>query len=132
MPEANDTSGGSNSINIASFVALLLLIAGILLVPKKLSSSRPVSPNVGNDPVIGANFVQARLWEDPLKWATNATGKASFDRIKELRSELLSNADGTNVPMLLAVMIHGGTYAEDYESRLRSRFAVVSALGTRG
>lgn len=30
---------------------------------------------------------------------------------------------------LLPVMIPGGPYSEDHESRVRSRFAIVSALG---
>jgi hypothetical protein len=132
MPEADNSSGGSNTINIASFVALLLLIGGVLFVQQKLTSSRPASPNVLNDSAIDTNFVQARLWEDPLKWATNVTDKPSFERLQQLRDELRSHSDGTNVPTILAVMIHGGTYSEDYESRLRSRYAVVSALGTRG
>jgi hypothetical protein len=31
--------------------------------------------------------------------------------------------------LLLPVMIAGGPYSEDHESRVRSRFAIVSALG---
>src|SRR5262249_25759399 len=109
------------------FVALITLVGSVLLVSRKLNSDRPIS--VGSVPINpkGDQMVEARLWEDPFKWKRDDAGT----NLSELQSQIVSHCNA-GFPLVLAVMAQGGAYGEDRETRIRSRFAVVSALGESG
>ena len=77
--------------------------------------------------------VDARLWQDPLRTTAEheiqVKGQKdpvedSLHAAKTLREELSSSSY-----WVLAVMIPGGPYAEYSETRLRTRHAVLEALG---
>ena len=91
-----------------------------------------MSPAEGDSASISDQQVQARLWEDPLDLKgqkAQAEGETAF---KLLRGQIAARAPSDQSPTLLLVMSHGGPYGEDQESRIRSRFAVISALGESG
>jgi hypothetical protein len=129
MPDKDESSGLSSQINLTSLIALFTLLGGIFLVSHKLSSDRPVSSperpiNSGED-----QTVEARLWEDPLKWKPDEAQTNGCSAFALLQTQILAHTTAGLRPRILAVMVQGGTYSEDIESRIRSRFAVVSALG---
>jgi len=127
-----EKSGSGVPFNATTVIALLTVVGGLFIASKKVSSDRPVSPAEGDSTSISDQQVQARLWEDPLDWKTNqpqAGGEAAFEL---LRRQIAERAPDDPRPTLLPVMIHGGPYGEDQESRIRSRFAVISALGESG
>jgi hypothetical protein len=129
---AEKKSGSGMPFNATAVIALFTVVGGLFIASKKVSSDRPVSRAEGDLTSISDQQVQARLWQDPLDWKTNqpqADGEAAFEL---LRRQIAERAPTDPKPMLLPVMIHGGPYGEDQESRIRSRFAVISALGESG
>src|SRR5262249_25972408 len=72
--------------------------------------------------------VESRLWEDPFKTLARSSHNSPTDPYK--LSELIqARADKREDVLILSVMIPGGFYSEDQENRIRSRFAIASALG---
>ena len=129
---AEKSSGSGIPFNLTTVIALLTLVGGLFIASKKVSSDRPVSPAEGDSASIGDQQMPARLWEDPLDWKTRkpqAQGEASFEL---LRGQITERSTADPKPRLLPVMLHGGPYGEDQESRIRTRFAVISALGESG
>jgi hypothetical protein len=137
--DKNDKSGGWFG-NPLPIVMVVLLAAGVLVKNVPLESARPTDPERVKFVSTSQQDVEARLWQDPFaavekhdKTPNPAvtpakemslaphTPKALYERIKELH----------NVTVV-AVSVFGGSYAEAAESRRRSRFAVVSALGFHG
>ena len=129
---AEKSSGSGSPFNLTTIIAILTLVGGLFIASKKVTSDRPVSPAKGDSAAISDQQMQARLWEDPLDWKSRqpqAEGEAAFDL---LRRQITVRAAADPQPTLLPVMISGGPYGEDQESRIRARFAVISALGESG
>jgi hypothetical protein len=125
-------SGSGIPFSLTTVVAVLTCLGGLLLATRTVRSDRPGSPAEMLAPGIGNQNVAARLWEDPLDWKTSQPQAGVSNAFDFLRAQILAHSSGTNRPGLLSVMIHGGPYSEDRESRLRSRFAIISALGESG
>src|SRR6516225_2116838 len=133
MAESKEKSSSSSPFNITSVIAVVTVLTGILLVSKKLSSDRPFSSSEQPANPREDQTVEARLWEDPFKWKPSEAQATNEEAFTFLHSQIVARTEpGEPPPTLLAVMIQGGTYSEDRESRIRSRFAVVSALGESG
>ena len=133
MVEKRKPDAGSSPFNLNSLLALLTLIGGIWLVSHKLASDRPITPAGGARDFVGDQAVEARLWEDPFR--TTKRGDQSDEGTTNLLSfieQVRTRSTSDTSVLLLPVMISGGQHAEDQESRIRSRFAIVSALGTAG
>ena len=123
MAERNpgDATGLSAIVNVALIV---VTIAGFLtLVRQELTSDRPPPPPNSEDGGIGSQTVDVRLWEDPLRLSKKHQPQDLPALVDQIRHSDLGR--GT---WLLPVMVPGGPYSEDQESRIRTRFAVVSAL----
>lgn len=116
-------------------------MGGVFVYLNPLQTSRPTERtglHVGFDHL---QNVDARLWQDPLRTTgeheTQVQGQKdagsdvsvedSLHAVYTLRQKLssLSSSDY----WVLAVMIPGGSYAEHSEARLRTRHAVLEALG---
>jgi len=135
MADRNSEGGGSPSINLSSVLALVTLVGGVWLVSHRLTSDRPVTPAGGPQEFVGEYKVEARLWEDPFKIADEERGTTndfSESRFRRFTTGISRRIDSNNRVLLLPVMLSSGQYSEDQESRIRSRFAIVSALGTSG
>ena len=132
MAKEGTQDGGSFPINLNSLLAVLTLAGGILLVSQKLTSDRPVAPAGDARSFIGEQTLEARLWEDPFKRdeGRQEGGRSEENTLDLLRTQI-RNRGPTNV-LLFPVMIYGGNYSEARESRIRSRYAIVSALGRSG
>ena len=124
-----------------AIAAALVALGGVFLYLNPLTTSRPAE---GGFP-IGFNHdlqdVEARLWQDPLRTTAehetqvqrqNDAGndvslENSLHAVEALREKLRSQDSSSS--LVLAVMIPGGSYAEYSETRLRTRQAVLEALG---
>jgi hypothetical protein len=97
--------------------------------------------NEGTRP-LGFQNIEARLWEDQFaaweklsqtqrtQWCVASLGTL-LDAATAGLIQTNRYSDGTNV-LALAVMVSGQPYAEDKESRIRTRYAVGAALGSGG
>ena len=134
----------------------MAIAAGFLIYQSPLQSSRPGPTDSRHQRALDEHQVDARLWQDPLAAAeAHARAESSQGRTFEFRVErgaLKASEQGSekddhhpvarltddiarvvqkprgHVTVLL-VMVPGGPYVEGTESRLRTRYAVVSALG---
>lgn len=129
-------------------VALAIAIVFYLTVETPFRAARPENPRFATARVLSAEDVQARLWEDPFVAVerrfdepTTAAGKNKLNEdhdidglAKEINKEatdLEATESRTSRPnvVVMPVMVFGGPYAEDQETRIRTRHAVLSALG---
>jgi len=154
---ADDEKG--SSIDLRMVFLAVALVGGASLIPMALHTERPAGHAILPQSSPGDQVVPARLWQDPFEVAlgyaaTNQelnhsfTGSTNlpaqggapdqFFTAHEIATQIRRHCDGrTNLPgtpavVVLEVMISGGSYAEDSEQRLRSRYAVISALGVAG
>ncbi len=121
-----------------AIAAALVALGGVFVYLNPLQTSRPAErtglPLSFNHP----QDVDARLWQDPMRTTaehetqvqrqkdagTDVSVESSLHEVETLRKKLsLSDT------WVLAVMIPGGAYAEYSEARLRTRQAVLEALG---
>lgn len=122
----------------------LFAVLGLFARPP-LESSRPPRSSAAGAALLQPGTAEARLWEDPIR-ATRALyghedGAGHFvessavvrDRVARL-CEPAPNPGKPAAPKLLVlpVLLPGGGYQSDHETRLRTRFAVLSALGVGG
>lgn len=143
MSDEKPDGGGSFLRNPNALLALITIAGGLWLVSQQLTSDRPVTPAGGAKEFMGAQKLEARLWEDTFKIVTlgdrsfffGAVSPVSVD-LETLTGQIAHQKDSSRTPakgvLLLPVLVSGGQYSEDQESRIRSRFAVVSALGQSG
>jgi hypothetical protein len=140
MPAQNSDAPGSFLANPNALLALLTIVGGLWLVSRNLTSDRPVTPAGGAREFVGDQQFEARLWEDPFRAVTTVehdgppqgASTVSADLNTLVRQIERRNLDPTSPVLLLPVMLSGGQYSEDQESRIRSRLAIVSALGESG
>ena len=132
---------------VTGLVLLAAVVGTVALYQDPLKSSRPTSPTQHEDLAFQREIVQARLWEDPFEAVslhlkgkgTNVPNEGSHriaDVIASLKglpvpANLSVDQDGPII-QVLSVMVAGASYADAGELRLRSRYAVVSALGVAG
>jgi hypothetical protein len=127
MAEPSKGGGFTTLLNVGLIV--VTIVGFLTLVRKELTSDRPAPPAGSSGGAIGTQTVDARLWEDPFR-PPPKKDEPPRRSIEELVSEIRGKAASRDV-WLLPVMVSGGPYSEDREDRIRSRFAVVSALGRR-
>ena len=123
------------------------VLAGIVVQYKPLVSERPSVPVEKTAPIIAAQDVDARLWQDPIGVAQKQKtlldekiekgiakkGAAESHSIAALSA--LLHQDASTFPgnvLVLAVMLDAGPYSEQAESRLRARQAVLEGLSESG
>ena len=128
-------------------VAMVVGSLGIFAPRAILETMRPEGDDV-RPPNSAEQSVRSRLWEDPLAgpYAAHAEGrKAGTDArataaLAALRRELTpsekelekkGNKPGETV-LILPVFVGGGPYPEDQEGRLRTRYAIQTALSAAG
>jgi hypothetical protein len=126
---------GGLPLNLNTILALTVVIGGAFYVSSRLTSQRPAASIGSSVPTIGEQTVDSRLWEDPLAFRERGRVQPAdaaaglVDLRKQIARRLEPDPKSLHV---LFVSIPGGPYSEDRESRIRSRFAVVSALGQAG
>jgi hypothetical protein len=149
----NDDGVGVKSVlaNPLPIVMVVLLTAGVLVKTVPLKSARPTESERAKSAPVARQDVEARLWQDPFPAVDKARQAASdtlafgdraraldaqmaeeFKRIEQLRKEIKDRSERRHDLTLLAVSVFGGSYAQDSETRRRTRFAAISALGLHG
>ena len=130
-----------------TLLPLLAVLAGVIATYKPLVSERPSVPSEKTAPVIAAQDVDARLWQDPIgvtqkqkslldeqieKGVVKQGSAESHDicALTHRLSQSVSRFPGH--VLLLAVMLDAGPYSEQAESRLRARPAVLEGLSESG
>jgi hypothetical protein len=132
MAEQNSAGGGSFPLNLNTLLVVLTLASSVWLVSQKLTSTRPAPLAGMSREFPGEQTVEARLWEDPFKTpeqhskGDNPTGTDLTTLLTSIERKAKAQIQ------LLPVLLSGGAYSENQESRVRSRFAIVSALGQSG
>jgi len=117
-----------------SFVLFLILTWGIALVPPSLVSKRPAGELARSPEQSRDHRYESRLWQDPfevLPAFQKEESNAECAPLTCLKAARLSAA-GNEETLILAVFLRGEPYPEDVENRLRSRYAVISALVSAG
>jgi hypothetical protein len=132
--------------------AIFALALGYGLYQGNLENPRPFSLKTSSAmPDSDNNKVESRLWQDPFEPFESATnqapypdlagvGKSAFtkrhmtalpgDNCSLAGISSLQTTDATCSIVILGVMLEGGSYAENKEVRLRTRYAVETALLT--
>ncbi|MDD5271490.1 MAG: hypothetical protein PHU14_02105 [Methylovulum sp.] len=135
---ASDKEGGNSGGWFPNFNHLLIiLLTGTIFVSQNpFHESRPDKPGTENLP---AQKVDARPWQDPFEAVEKFIDKQPKGEGTELKepdekainaeinSKILINDQLTEIN-ILAVMIPGGPYFEDSESRRKIRYAVLSGF----
>jgi hypothetical protein len=132
MSDSKTDSSASGPVNINTLLALLTIVGGIFVFSsQKLSTNRTSVQPTGTDQPLGDQMLERRLWQDPLARKNQETSNPRENsRFHELLS--IAQESGTNEVWIMPVLISGGSFGEDQENRIRSRFAIVNALGQSG
>jgi hypothetical protein len=138
MAEKQSSDSSTSVFSLNTIVTVLTLIGGLFLVSNRLTSERPQPTSKQGTVPLGPQNIESRLWEDPFAaWnkldddrKTN-TIKARLDVLVDTLTNHCKCSDSTNL-LILGVMLSGQPYAEDTESRIRTRYAVGAALGAAG
>lgn len=131
-------------LSISGVVALVIALGAIFYSMAPLKGTRPYIPEVREEI---SPKVRARLWQDPF-CAVLDSGKAGGKENECLPVDVcfVDGARFKKGPMVddiatrlekgtvtvLSVMVFGSSYAEDVESRIRHRYAILSGLNRLG
>ena len=121
-----------SGIPISGALAVFAFILGLLVIPQApFKASRPTPPEEIRSALHEGEDVQARLWQDPFSAVMTHRRDMGSDlnghNVTDLAKQIINK--GQNEIVVLGVMVNGGPYAENVESRIRFRYAVLSALG---
>ncbi|ULA68353.1 MAG: conserved membrane protein of unknown function [Nitrospira sp.] len=132
-----------SKLPLTGLVALVLAaVSSLIIYQVPLKTSRPVDKDAEIRAFVTGDHVQSRLWQDPfeallihqLKEKSGLHSEESrilshefHDLIREIKQ-----AGAPDEFRVLPVFVDGSPYASGVESRLRERYAVVSALGAAG
>lgn len=122
----NGSGSAGVPLNATTILAVLTLVGGAMLVTNKLTSDRPKLKATSPNPGIFEQKVSAWLWEDPLKSLERVDEAGKSSPQGHVAGEII--AEQNSGFQVLAVMVPGGSSGEDQETRIRYRFAIVSAL----
>ena len=126
---------------LAGLMALLLAaVSSLIIYQGPIKTSRPIDKEAEKSALVVRDRVQSRLWQDPFEAVATHQQKektAGSGREHEHHASpgLVDGAQPTKGSfsfVLLPVFVDGSPYASGVESRLRDRYALVSALGAAG
>lgn len=125
---------------LPGILALVAIVSSFLIYEGiSLKTSRPIDKETAGKAFPGMGLVQARLWQDPFEAVETyrlqeakqpgLTGKPhTLDNLIKVIGESGVRAGLRIVP----VFVDGSPYVNGVESRLKDRYAMVSALGAAG
>jgi hypothetical protein len=130
---SNETTGNLLA-NPLPIVMLVLLAAGVLIKQVPLQSARPNDTERVKFVPAAQQDVEARLWQDPFAAVEKQEGRSEpkTHTPEALREVIQKKSTAGGQVKVIAVSVFGGSYSEEAESRRRTRFAVLSALGFHG
>lgn len=126
---------------LVGLMALLFAaVSSLIIYQVPIKTSRPIDKEAEKIASVVRDRVQSRLWQDPFEAVAShiqkekAAGGDAGHR-HHASPGLLDSARATPGPVhfrLMPVFVDGSPYASGVESRLRDRYALVSALGAAG
>ncbi|CAN7456081.1 hypothetical protein LJR290_002970 [Variovorax sp. LjRoot290] len=132
-----DSKSGLGGLSGNGLIAVMLLLAGALFVREApLETTRLPA----GEPRFAQHFslqdVDARLWQDPfgavakgrVEARKNDAKRAEADDARRTAADLAREIRSRQPVEILAVMLPGGPYSENVESRRRGRYAVLAGL----
>ena len=125
---------GNLLANPLPIVMVVLLAAGVLIKQVPLQSARPSDPERVKFVPAAQQDVEARLWQDPFAAVEKQEGRSEPKKHtpKQLRELIQKKSNAGGQVRIIGASVFGGSYSEAAESRRRTRFAVLSALGFHG
>jgi hypothetical protein len=122
---------------VGVWIALLVGVAGVFaLTQKPFQDTRP--PNVvlplGKGAPDDGQALEVRFWEDPLSavaLARKSGDKDAYDA-ESVRTAVQANGTHKGKTLVLGVMVNGGPYTDNIETRRRARYAVLAGLYRSG
>lgn len=126
---------------LAGLVALLLAaVSSLIIYQAPIKTSRPIDKEAEKSAAVVHERVQSRLWQDPFEAVATHIQKenaAKGDARPEHHASpgLVDGAEAVKGQFhfrIFPVLVDGSPYAGGVESRLRDRYALVSALGAAG
>lgn len=142
MDKDDRSSGGFPGGGL--FMIALLAVGALVITKPMLESSRPAISEPHFERRETSQDIEARLWQDPLGAVAKARERAQKSpngkKDEEIHSEQRFTDElqrqarlaGDGGVFVVAVMLFGGPYAEQVESRRRMRYAVLAGLQARG
>jgi len=138
MDKESKSGGGPSPSGI---IAVVMLTAGILFIREVPLETTRLPANEPRIQQVAGQDVDARLWQDPFGAVARAREEAAkrnpdeakkpdlIHTAKNLQSEIAieMQRSGRTVEMF-AVMLPGGPYSDDVETRRRVRYAVLAGL----
>jgi len=125
-----------------SLLAVLLTASGIFVSTVSLESKRPADSERARILHAGRQDIEARLWQDPFSVMRGIAADSPKARCELANkdaehhyltlSKLIRRRVHREAVTVLPVMVPGGPYFENGESRRRARYAVVTALLNSG
>ena len=126
---------------LTSMLALVAVVSGLLISQIPLKTSRPIGKEAENLVFVGDDRVQSRLWQDPFEAVDDHLEKEKskgkdghlvhhdHHTLSDLVSVIQRLSPNNSPFLIMPVMVDGSPYSKGVESRLRHRYALVSALG---
>lgn len=145
--EINRKSGSSGSLGNAALLLATLFAGAILVRQLPLNDSRPSMDDARWSVKIDARRIDARLWQDPVGTVAKSindahTAESANGGVHRSGSEALAGtpakldiaAFGHDAvpPVIVGVMVPGGSYPGDAEWRRKARYAVLSGFQQMG
>ncbi len=140
MAEQHDDK---SRLPLAGILALLAMVSSFLIYEGiSLKTARPVDKETTDNVFLGKGLVQARLWQDPFeavetyrlqenKGQKETGSKDAADTLAMLVNAI-AQSNITSGLRVLPVFVDASPYVNGIESRLKDRYATVSALGAAG
>ncbi len=136
MADDKDSGGGLGGNNVILFLIAAVSAAYVGWHSLSLVSNRPSEQDIGKHPIVAAQDIDARLWQDPFT-AVEKDDQASLQSLKKddephsFDHVFLNYTPGSRV-LALAVALPGDPYPESAETRRRLRYAVLAGLHEEG
>lgn len=136
-----DSKDEKPKLPLAGLMALLLAaVSSLIIYQGPIKTSRPIDKEAEKSASVVRDRVQSRLWQDPFEAVASHMQKEKAPEGDEGQGHhaspgLIDGAEASNGAFrfhMMPVFVDGSPYASGVESRLRDRYALVSALGAAG
>jgi hypothetical protein len=119
-------------IPLPSLLALVAIVSSFIFKDFRLTTARPTAGQSLELSSSGEQQFESRLWQDPFGiWPREKTNLPTHRPwLARLTDQIKSKSE--EGVLILPVMLPGGFYAEGKETRIRSRYAILSGLGISG
>lgn len=136
-----DQPNEKTKLPVTSMLALVAVVSGLVISQIPLKTSRPIGKEAENLVFVGDDRVQSRLWQDPFEAVDDHVDKEQqrgseshlldhdHHSLSDLATVIHRLVPDQHSFLIMPVMVDGSPYSKGVESRLRHRYALVSALG---